>query len=99
MTAARRSTSQPSVTEAMPTDESESTLKLLNPVSKPAQPIQRSLAAILARCPMRNPEGKMRNLTRAVALGACALVGVGAHEVEPRPIAIVHATLIDGRGG
>jgi imidazolonepropionase-like amidohydrolase len=41
----------------------------------------------------------MWNLTRSVVIGACALVGLGAQQVEPRPIAIVHATLLDGRGG
>jgi len=38
-------------------------------------------------------------LTRAVAIGTCALLGLGAQKVDPRPIAILHATLLDGRGG
>jgi dihydroorotase-like cyclic amidohydrolase len=41
----------------------------------------------------------MLSLTRAVAVGACALAGVAVQAVEPRPIAIVHGTLLDGRGG
>lgn len=41
----------------------------------------------------------MRTLTRAVAIGVCALLVAGAQRVEPRPIVIVHATLLDGRGG
>jgi Amidohydrolase family len=41
----------------------------------------------------------MGNLTRVLAIAACALVGAAAQQADPRPIAIVHATLIDGRGG
>jgi len=41
----------------------------------------------------------MRSLTLLAALGACALVGADVEAAEPRPIAIVHGTLIDGRGG
>jgi len=30
-----------------------------------------------------------------VAIGACALIGAGARQGDPRPIAIVHGTLGD----
>jgi imidazolonepropionase-like amidohydrolase len=42
---------------------------------------------------------KIPILVRVVAVGACALASASAQESDPRPIAIVHGTLVDGRGG
>src|SRR5262245_65634537 len=41
----------------------------------------------------------MWNLVRVMAIGTCALAGTGAQSAADRPIAIVHGTLLDGRGG
>jgi len=41
----------------------------------------------------------MWGLTRAAAVALCAQAGMLAQAAEPRPIAIVHGTLGDGRGG
>ena len=41
----------------------------------------------------------MWGLTRAAAVGVCALAGAVVQAAESRPIAIVHGTLVDGRGG
>jgi len=41
----------------------------------------------------------MWNLVQVIAIGVCALAGTGAQPIEDQPIAIVHGTLLDGRGG
>src|SRR5262249_38729374 len=47
----------------------------------------------------RRLEAHMRTSTSIAALVACALVCAVVSAEEPRPIAIVHGTMIDGRGG
>ena len=44
---------------------------------------------------MKPSAGPVQSLMRSVAIGACALIGAGARQGDPRPIAIVHGTLID----
>src|SRR5262245_2466861 len=48
---------------------------------------------------MTHSSRQMWNLVQVIAIVVCALAGTGAQPIEDQPIAIVHGTLLDGRGG
>src|SRR5262249_9046047 len=56
--------------------------------------------------PMTHCFRRMWNLVQVIAIGACVRAGTGAQPVDQgaqpvdqRPVAVVHGTLLDGRGG
>src|SRR5262245_901044 len=48
---------------------------------------------------MTHSSRRMWNLVHGLAISVCTLAGTQAQPIEDRPIAIVHGTLLDGRGG